>query len=260
MSKMINTGRQQPHNHQLLVQRWKLVARKAGLKLDVLSRTATGIEIIYLQSPKDIAGRPSLYLSAGIHGDEAAATEGLIEWAESETGFLRSTNVLIFPCLNPWGLLWNNRLDEKGRDLNRLYHRNSVPRIAAQKRLIKGRQFDLAIAMHEDYDATGIYIYEIPGKPPHLGEKILEAASRFLPIESRKTVEGRLCRKGLIRKKIHPEMMPEHPEAFFLHFGHSRRTLTFESPSEFSIHDRVKAQVACLQTIQQFLSTTQTPR
>ncbi len=229
------------------------MARKARLTLDVLCTSPTGIEIIYLQSPSEHPNRPSLYLSAGIHGDEPAATEGLIEWAESETKFLRSTNVLIFPCLNPWGLLWNSRLDEKGRDLNRLYHLTNVPRITAQKRLIRGRQFDLAIAMHEDYDATGIYLYEIPGESPHLGEKILSAASRSLPIENRKTVEGRPCRGGLIRRNVRPETIPEHPEAFFLHFGHSKRTLTFETPSEFSIHDRVNAQISCLRTIQNFL-------
>ncbi len=260
MPKKISLERQQTHNHQLLVQRWKRVARKARLKLGVLSRTTTGIEIVYLQSRSELPSRPSLYLSAGIHGDEPAATEGLIEWAEAETEFLRTTNVLIFPCLNPWGLLWNNRFDEKGRDLNRLYHLNTVPRIRAQKKLIRGLQFDLAIAMHEDYDATGVYIYEIPGESPFLGEKILAAASKFMPVESRKTVEGRPCRAGLIRRNILPGEFTEYPEALFLHFGHSRRTLTFESPSEFSIHDRVKAQVACLQTIQRFLIATNLSR
>jgi len=257
MSKKLSAGRQQTHNYQFLVQRWKRVARKTRLKLDVFARTATGIEIMCLQSPPSNPNQPSLYLSAGIHGDEPAATEGLIEWAEAESEFLRTTNVLIFPCLNPWGLLWNSRFDEKGRDLNRLYHKTNVPRINAQKRLIKGREFDLSLAMHEDYDATGIYLYEIPRESPYLGEKILVAATKFLPVETRKTVEGRPCRAGLIRRDISPDSMPEHPEAFFLHFGHSRRTLTFETPSECSIHDRVSAQISCLQTIQNFLLSTQ---
>ncbi len=260
MSKKLSPGCLQVHNYQLLVQRWKRVARKAGLTLDVLGQTATGIEIIFLQSPSENPKQPSLYLSAGIHGDEPAATEGLIEWAESEPEFLRTTNVLIFPCLNPWGLLWNSRFDEKGRDLNRLYHLTHVPRINAQKRLIKGRQFDLAIAMHEDFDATGIYLYEIPGASPYLGEKILSSASKFLPLEHRKTIEGRRCRAGLIRRDVSPESMPEHPEAFFLHFGHSKRTLTFETPSEFCIDQRVKAQISCLQTLQSFLTDTHRPQ
>ncbi|MEX1118082.1 MAG: M14 family metallocarboxypeptidase [Terrimicrobiaceae bacterium] len=253
MSKTLKLARQQIHNYQLLVRRWKRVANQAKLTWGILGTTPTGLEIVYLQNTQKKPNRPSLYLSAGIHGDEPAATEGLIEWAESATEFLASTNVLIFPCLNPWGLIWNSRLDEKGRDLNRLYHQTRVPQITAQKQVIAGRKFDLAMAMHEDYDATGIYLYEIPRKSPCLGEKILAGASKFLPVETRKTVEGRGCRAGLIRRDINPQSMTEHPEAFFLHFGHSQRTLTFETPSEFSIHDRVRAQISCLQTVQNFL-------
>jgi hypothetical protein len=43
--------------------------------------------------------------------------------------------------------------------------------------------------------------------------------------------------------------MPEHPEAFFLRFGHTKRSLTFETPSEFSLTARVRAHGAFLDEV-----------
>ncbi len=217
---------------------------------------ADGMDLFCIWNPAVQEPAASLYLSAGIHGDEPAATEALVEWAESATTFLKTSKVLIFPCLNPWGLQWNCRLDAKGRDLNRQYHSNRLPRIAAQKRLIsKHGPFDLGMALHEDYDACGVYLYEIQAVKPFLGERILVAASRHMILESRTTVEGSRCRNGLIRRKIDVVEMPEHPEAFFLHFGQSSRTFTLETPSEFSIHDRVDAQIAALRVLEEFVKT-----
>ena len=45
---------------------------------------------------------------------------------------------------------------------------------------------------------------------------------------------------------IHPDLMPDWPEAFLLHFLHSARTFTIETPSEFAIDARVSAHGAIL--------------
>jgi hypothetical protein len=157
--------------------------------------------------------------------------------------------VLIFPCLNPWGLQHNSRNDAHGRDLNRGYHRDDVPVIEAQKALVRDRSFAAAVMLHEDFDAHGVYLYEIPGARPPWGERLLAAAARHLPCEPRSKVEGRTCRRGLIRTRVTPDTLPEHPEAFFLRFGHTMRSLTFETPSEFSMTARVRAQGAVLDEV-----------
>lgn len=232
------------HNYPRLVRRWKNVAKKSGLIMRPFAE-AGGFEIFFLESPR-AEDRPMLYLSAGIHGDEAGATEALITWAEGALPFLKQHAVMIFPCLNPWGLTHNSRLDSRGRDLNRSYLGTRVPQIVAQKKLLLGRRFALAIALHEDYDARGVYIYEIPNKGTFLAEAILRAASRHLPIETRSRIEGRTFRNAILRQAIRPDLLPGHPEAFFLHFHCADRTLTVETPSEFAIQDRVAAHVAGL--------------
>lgn len=208
---------------------------------------ADGFPVYVVGSPRR-AG-PRLYFSAGIHGDEPAAAEALLVWCARRARALRQCELLIFPCLNPWGLQHNSRNNAGGLDLNRGYHRRDVPVIEEQKKILRDRFFDAAVMLHEDFDAHGVYLYEIPGARPFWGEKLLAAAARHVPREPRPRVEGRRCRRGLIRTRITPDTLPEHPEAFCLRFGHTLRSLTFETPSEFSMTARVRAHGAVLDEV-----------
>lgn len=208
-----------------------------------------GYPIYYLASEHSPAERPSIYLSAGIHGDEAAATEGLINWVEKNPRVIRKFRALIFPCLNPWGLVNNCRLDPKGRDLNRCYNSSLVPQIRAQIKILGHSRYDLALQLHEDFDAHGLYIYEVPSRRPYWAEDLLKAGARHLPHDLRASIEGRRARNGIVRRKVTPDLMPDWPEAFLLHFLHATRTFTIETPSEFAIDDRVAAHEAVLDAV-----------
>jgi protein MpaA len=234
-----------PHDYKHLVRRWRKVARAGGLKV-IKYAAAGGYDLIALESARK-KDAPAIYLSAGIHGDEAASTEGLLSWAEKNPSRLRDWNLLIFPCLNPWGLVSNCRLDADGRDLNRAFHDDAVPQVAAHKRLLGARRFDLALTLHEDYDALGFYLYEVPGPKPYWGEQLTRVVSRHVPIEKRRKIEGRAAKDGIVRKAIKPDLMPTWPEAFVLAFAHCNRVFTVETPSEFHFDDRVAAQVALLE-------------
>ena len=233
------------HDYGFLIRRWRKVARAAGLKMAPFAQ-ASGFDLFALTSRPSPEG--GVYLSAGIHGDEPASTEGLIRWAEMHCGTLRKLPCVIFPCLNPWGLGHNSRLDEHGQDLNRLFKHEHVPFIQALKAHIKPYRFSLSITLHEDYDGHGLYIYELERQTPFWGEDLLEIARPLIPIDGRTIIDGRRTSKaGLVRRKISLEKFPMIPEAVYLHLHHSERSFTFETPSEFALDQRVRVQVALVE-------------
>lgn len=233
------------HDYGHLVRQWRSVARAQKLSLRPYA-SASGYELFYIEPRKPAPDLPWIYLSAGIHGDEPAPPAALLEWVATRPQTLREFNLLAFPCLNPWGLVNNTRTDANGRDLNRTYHTDDVPQTAAHKAVLADRRFALAIALHEDYDANGIYIYEIPSAKRYWAESLLETGGRYLPIDTRRTIEGRRSNAGIVRRAIRLDTLPEHPEALTLHFKHADRTLTVETPSEAHIDARIAAHIAML--------------
>lgn len=196
-----------------------------------------------------LAGRVGLYLSAGIHGDEPAAPEALTRWAEKNAARLMKMPLLIFPCLNPWGLRNNVRTDSSGRDLNRLFHSDTHPVVAAVRRVTRPHQFHTALLMHEDYDAQGVYLYEVQRGAQRRGEELLARAEKILPRDPRRKIDTSTARDGLIRRRVTRKFFAKMgwPEAIWLHFEHARHTFTFETPSEAGLELRVRAHMAVLE-------------
>ena len=144
------------HDYHYLMQRWRGLARSAGLRLLSIA-TVDGFPLYCLKSPA-LGQGGGLYLSAGIHGDESASTEGLLVWAQRSHAQLRHLPVLLFPCLNPWGLVMNRRSDAEGNDVNRMFHGDHHPTVAAVRQTAAPHMFESAMLLHEDYDAQGVYL------------------------------------------------------------------------------------------------------
>lgn len=243
------------HDYKELIKRWRKVAAKTGLKMRRFARAGKQ-DIFYLESPApkksqqlSEKNKPAIYLSAGIHGDEPAAPAALIHWAEKNTKRIAALRCLIFPCLNPWGLINNCRCDSQGRDLNRSYHDNSIEQTAAHKKLLCGKRFDLAIALHEDYDACGYYLYATNHAESTFAKKMLNTAARHIPIDNRKEIDGIRCANGLILPEILPKFRKQLPEALLLVTENTNTTFTLESPSEYFLDDRILAHNAVLDLI-----------
>lgn len=207
-----------------------------------------GAARIFLLRSKALRPAGGIYVSAGIHGDEPAGCEALITWAETNQQRLASLPLLLFPCLNPWGLVNNCRFDEAGVDLNRVFHLETSPVIVALKRVLAPYRFAAALNLHEDFDGQGFYLYEVQHEKPFWGEALLAAARPFIPTEGRTRIDGRKAAHGLIRRRFEKKRFARigYPEAVWLHLHHARRALTVETPSEFALDQRVQAQVAVI--------------
>lgn len=236
------------HDYRHLIQSWKQVARCLGAKLQPYCKY-DGETLYYLACCPDASQKSrTLYLSAGIHGDEPAGPEALLQWAERNSKKLRQMSYLIFPCLNPWGIKNNFRYDAKGNDLNRYFKAGvKLAAFVAWRKLLKQCQFQAALMLHEDYDAQGVYLYELNRTRQKWGADLIQTAHSWIGPEPRKTVDGRRCNQGLIRPVIDPKRINLHPEAIYLYLHHTPRSITIETPSEFSLDRRVEAQVAMIE-------------
>lgn len=229
------------HDYHALIRRWRNVARVSGWRMREYAQS-DGYKAYFLQSAA-LETRGGIYISAGIHGDEPASTEGLVAWAERHSTSLAGLPAIVFPCLNPWGLVRNARHDASGRDLNRVWDSPTSPLVSKALERIRDHSFDLALTLHEDYDGQGFYIYEPARSRPYWGERLVASAAGILPPDPRRTIDGRRARGGVIRPGMRTIPRDAQPEAVYLHLHHARRTFTFETPSEYSLDLRVNTQV-----------------
>ena len=243
------------HDYEHLVRRWRAITRGAGLKLEEFARQDT-YPIHCVRTPGD-PEKGILYVSAGIHGDEPAAPEALACWAEAHlAAHVRISGarpLFLLPCLNPWGLVHNQRGDHRGRDLNRIFDRRVSP-IPELRRLLTGWRFDLGLHLHEDYDAQGIYMYEVHAGRTRWDADLLRAcASSALPLEKRRRIDDWSFRNGVLAQPLDLKDVQLIPEALYLLRHHTDHVCTFETPSEFGLARRVRAHIqmirACLQRL-----------
>lgn len=238
------------HEVEWLVGEWKALGGELGLTVTTLGE-AGDYPVILLESRAAAKGG-GLYFSAGIHGDEPAGGLGLLEWARQSGPFLAEEPVVIAPCLNPWGLAHNLRTDQNGDDLNRRFEAGGGPVIAALLRHIAGRRFEATVSLHEDYDARGVYLYELAERSACIGERLLSVVEEVLP-RHHGMVDGHEAPRGVIRREDPVEEIVRRidgmPEAIYLNQHHTEVSLTFETPSEFSLYQRVQAQARLLEAV-----------
>jgi hypothetical protein len=236
----------QAHDVRALLARWRRAVRGTGFRLQTLGKK-DGFPLVVAHRHWKDTETPGFYVSAGIHGDEPAAPWGLLEWFEcGGHALLGERPTLLFPCLNPWGVAENRRDDGEGRDLNRIFDDVSRVPIREVREWVRGRRFQLAICLHEDYDALGAYLYDLnrEGDGESARRLLRRSITRRLPVDERGRIDGRLAEEGVIfRRRLDRRRIPGWPEAVFLFLeGYAARTFTFETPSEFSLVDRVEVQ------------------
>jgi hypothetical protein len=184
--------------------------------------------------------RPRIYLSAGIHGDEPAGPLALL--ALIEAGFFQAQATwFVCPLLNPAGLRAGLRENAAGLDLNRDYRGPKSPEVQAHLAWLQRQpNFDLTLCLHEDWEATGFYLYEQnPDLRPSLAEPMIEAVGRILPIDPSPLIDGREAVGGIIRPTGNLEEREQWPEAIYLRAHHTRLGYTLETPSALELPARV---------------------
>jgi predicted deacylase len=195
-------------------------------------------------------GNPSqqIYISSGIHGDEPAGPLALLQLLQSDT-LPRDHDIFLCSVMNPCGLAAGTRESANSIDLNRDYtdfksHETAAHRDWFQQHI---QSLDLALHLHEDWEAKGFYLYELNlEKHPSRSPAILTAVKAHIPIETARRIDDHPARGGIIRAKELPDIPEGLPEAiyFYKQFGGINHTL--ETPSSVPLKQRVAAMKAAV--------------
>lgn len=224
-------------------QRWVRAATTAGFTGSYVGAAADGV-MVWRRSATQGCGSHVL-ISAGIHGDEPAGCLAMLRLME-EQRLAPDIEWTIFPALNPWGLQRGCRDNRDGIDLNRDYRRRASAESRAHAAWLErlARAPNLHLSLHEDWEASGFYLYEInTGSGPSVAGNILQAVQPVLALEQGPVVDDHLLdAPGLICHTAEADDPDGWPEAIFLARRFPLLSCTFETPStRFPFAQRVQA-------------------
>jgi protein MpaA len=243
-----------PFDPPELVRRFEETAKAQGFRSEHFE-TIDACPLVALTRRRS-GPRPRIYLSSGIHGDEPAAPLALLRLLEDGVFDDRAVWFLV-PMLNPSGFKQRTRENIVGHDLNRDYREPQTTEVSAHIRWLQSQPgFDVAYCLHEDWEATGFYLYELnPQRVPSLAEFMISAVGQHFAIDRNPVIDGRPACDGIIRPESNPAQRDRWPEAIYLRAHHSSLCYTLESPSAFGLSDRIEILTLAVKTgLHQFIS------
>ncbi len=194
------------------------------------------------------ANAPHVYISTGIHGDEPAPPLALLRILQNDA-LPDDRNYYLCPCMNPVGLHAGTRENIDAIDLNRDFTAFQTSEIRQHRDWLEAHipQLSLAIHLHEDWESSGFYLYELNFQNnPSRARSILTAAAAHLPIETAEQIDGYPAKAGIIRPTSLPDIPEGLPEALYLQQRYQSLNYTLETPSALALDTRIDAMEAAL--------------
>lgn len=192
-------------------------------------------------------------ITGGMHGDEPAGVEAVLQFLERDNAtLLNKFSFLIIPCINPYGYVHNTREALDGIDINRAFETQAVAEVAIVKEALGQTQFSLAIDCHEDYDATGFYLYEGKQDEKYIGPKLATAAKAIGPIDPDDPGEDAPgIAEGVY--KVATSWGTQGLTPYLLHF-HSEHVIISETPTIWQLERRAALHLTILDTALEIIS------
>ena len=195
-----------------------------------------------------------ILITGGMHGDEPAGIEAVLRFLERDnTALLKNFSFLIIPCINPYGYVHNRRETLDGVDLNRAFEtEEDIAEVAIVKKALGQTQFSLAVDFHEDYDATGFYLYEGKRDEKYIGPDLATAAKAIGRIDPEDPGEDApYLAEGVYQ--VATSWGTEGLSPYLLHF-HSEHVIISETPTVWQLQHRAALHLTILDTALNILS------
>ena len=206
---------------------------------------------IYLASPAETPKH--VLITGGMHGDEPAGVETVLQFlTRDNTPLLKNFSFLVIPCINPYGYVHNTRETLNDIDLNRAFETESIAEVAMVKKALGQTQFSLAIDFHEDYDATGFYLYEGKRDEQYIGPELAIAAKAIGSIDPDDPGEDAPdLAEGVY--KVATSWGTQGLAPYLLHF-HSEHVIISETPTVWHLEQRAALHLRILDTALNIIS------
>ena len=195
----------------------------------------------------------SVLITGGVHGDEPAGVEAALQFLERDnTELLKQFSFTIIPCVNPYGYVHETRETRNHIDINRSFETDNIAEVAILKKILGQTQFAFAIDFHEDYEATGFYLYEGTRDEKHIGPQLAAAAKAIGPVDPEDTdKEAPNFVEGVY--KVATEWGTQGLAPYLLHF-HSKHVIISETPTVWQLEQRAALHLTILDTALDIIS------
>ena len=194
----------------------------------------------------------NILITGGIHGDEPAGPASVLRFLERDnTHLLRCFKFLILPCINPYGYVHNTRENRGGVDLNRSFEQTGIAEVDIVKETIAGQRFDFCIDFHEDWEATGAYLYEGRRNEQWIGPEITRQIEKIGPIDGEVGESDLPIADGVF--EVDPAWGDAGLAPYLFHFN-TDHVIICETPTSWHLDRRTAAHLIALDTALNILS------
>ena len=186
-------------------------------------------------------------ITGGMHGDEPAGVEAVLQFlARDNTALLKNFSFVVIPCINPYGYVHDTRETCNGVDINRSFETDDIAEVTILKKALNQTQFSFAIDFHEDYDATGFYLYEGNRDEQYIGPELAAAAKAVGPLDPEDPGEDAPdLAEGVY--KVANSWGTQGLAPYLLHF-HSKHVIISETPTVWQLERRAALHLTILDT------------
>ncbi len=221
--------------------------KQLDLPLDIID-TVNDYPIHLLRLEAFTDAPKNILITGGVHGDEPAGVEAVLQFlARDNTELLKRFSFMVIPCVNPYGYVHDTRENKDGIDINRSFEEEKVCEVVVLKRAIGQTQFSFAIDFHEDYEATGFYLYEGKKDEQYLGPKIVDVVKTLGPIDTEEfDKEAPDITEGVY--KVASEWGTEGLAPYLLHY-HSEHVVITETPTVWPLEQSAALHLGVLDTV-----------
>ncbi|MDB2386827.1 M14 family metallocarboxypeptidase [Shewanella sp.] len=114
------------YQQQVLTKVLKLAEQFTLEQYGALSIDAARYPLYALKSQNWHSSKPTVLITGGVHGYETSGVEGAIRFMQTKAqAYAEHFNIVLIPCVSPWGYETINRWDPAAIDPNRSFYVNS---------------------------------------------------------------------------------------------------------------------------------------